>query len=1139
MAEKQYAFSGSGDREFFADDDPLAELARIVGFEPKPVSKPAPTPERRPSVLEPVAPITDIQREPEFDLEDELLREFELYDEPPAIEAPVDTTVAAAEAVAPAVEPEPVEEPETAEEPVPAIVADRAQQVAHLEEPVVSVTNRIEPTLGDDDTDADFLAMLAQEDLDMTTERPASRQDAAVEHHARAVEAVSHSVEVPEFVDADDAVDDHDLHDLHDLDDLPEWPSANAQASVDDVDQSAQAAVETTDLADELERSIVEQPVVPVAAAVTAKAVAEEPRLRLSLANFNVPRTEPRVEPRSETLDARAAIAQPADLGFMPEHDRHEDVAEPVPPVVAKPVEAAVVPEPLEIETESEPLQIDEMLTDELLGDDMFAEELLAADLQLDQADETLAPETGSLFDTVRTAEPGARAPADQTLFSLDDLMADVSRYPVPPRAGQPAVKVEPQIEPRVQTSWERATATVAALQPQPVTRDYGQVDAVPVARQETLATVADRRVDPEPALDERYADQDIQLNFEDIELDLSDMSFDEPAPPIRAAAVPVDVPVATATTARREPEVASPDWTSSFSNPSFTSSYETGAADKAPLDADGDAYMPFDPSLISESEDHVESLAEMDVPALPVVEVEEPVALQPEYDLDIDAEMANLLDGSHAAAQTQTRSMPVEEAGFTQASWAAAPQVQAQPDNRTQTSFDEFDDFERALEEDFRRTLTEPLGRDSGATKMTLEPGGYLASEKKKTRSSRGMLIAASLVAVVGLGAVGAYAWLGGGSDVAGSSSGPRVIVADNQPVKVVPENKGGRTVPNQDKAVYDRVAGNTTEDLKQNTLVSSSEEPVDVVQKTLIPENLPLEGDDEPDAAASATPVGETEDTRLLPNETAAVVADEKKTPGVSPRKVRTMVVRADGTLVAREVSADPVVAEADATQPVAQDTAVSTSQLAEPTVKAEPLATQDAVVETPLATPEVASTAGEATPVQTLPVTDTTQQPSDATLSDVANSDVQSDPPVRVVKTTKIEDKAPIPTTRPVDQPVNIVGTVTDQGNVRPADTQTAAATTETAEKPVEVASVAAGTYVMQVASLPSEAEAQKSYANLQKKFGSVIGGRGVDIKKAEIAGKGTFYRVRIPVGTKDEAAALCVKFRAAGGSCLISK
>ena len=125
------------------------------------------------------------------------------------------------------------------------------------------------------------------------------------------------------------------------------------------------------------------------------------------------------------------------------------------------------------------------------------------------------------------------------------------------------------------------------------------------------------------------------------------------------------------------------------------------------------------------------------------------------------------------------------------------------------------------------------------------------------------------------------------------------------------------------------------------------------------------------------------------------------------------------------------------------------------------------------------------------------------------------------------------APVPTMRPAQQPVDVVAAVSDRGNVQPTQEPAAAAPAE------QVAAVAPGDYVIQIASLPSEADAQKSYQNLSAKFGSVIGGRGVDIKKAEIAGKGTFYRVRIPAGSKNDAVALCEKYRAAGGSCLVAK
>jgi cell division septation protein DedD len=123
------------------------------------------------------------------------------------------------------------------------------------------------------------------------------------------------------------------------------------------------------------------------------------------------------------------------------------------------------------------------------------------------------------------------------------------------------------------------------------------------------------------------------------------------------------------------------------------------------------------------------------------------------------------------------------------------------------------------------------------------------------------------------------------------------------------------------------------------------------------------------------------------------------------------------------------------------------------------------------------------------------------------------------------------------RPAQQPVNVVAAVTDQGNVRAPAAARPPVPAATAAN--QVASLGDGGYVIQIASLPSQAEAQKSYQSLSAKFGGVIAGRGVDIKQADIAGKGTFYRVRIPAGSKPEAVALCERYRSAGGTCLVAK
>ncbi|MEP0698300.1 MAG: SPOR domain-containing protein, partial [Nitratireductor sp.] len=139
-----------------------------------------------------------------------------------------------------------------------------------------------------------------------------------------------------------------------------------------------------------------------------------------------------------------------------------------------------------------------------------------------------------------------------------------------------------------------------------------------------------------------------------------------------------------------------------------------------------------------------------------------------------------------------------------------------------------------------------------------------------------------------------------------------------------------------------------------------------------------------------------------------------------------------------------------------------------------------------------------------------------------------------PVRVVETTtirqsgtqKVPDRGPVAPTRPSDQPVEIVG------NTAQPNRQTEVTALDTrAPKP--------GEWSMQIASQPSPEGAQKSYANLSARYGSILKGRGVNIVKADIAGKGTFWRVRIPAGSRAEATRLCEQYKAAGGSCFVAK
>ncbi len=68
-------------------------------------------------------------------------------------------------------------------------------------------------------------------------------------------------------------------------------------------------------------------------------------------------------------------------------------------------------------------------------------------------------------------------------------------------------------------------------------------------------------------------------------------------------------------------------------------------------------------------------------------------------------------------------------------------------------------------------------------------------------------------------------------------------------------------------------------------------------------------------------------------------------------------------------------------------------------------------------------------------------------------------------------------------------------------------------------------------MQIASQPTEAAAQSSYQDLARRYGKVLGGKQATIVKAEIAGKGTFWRVRgrPPITTRSALRELQVRRR----------
>ncbi len=87
----------------------------------------------------------------------------------------------------------------------------------------------------------------------------------------------------------------------------------------------------------------------------------------------------------------------------------------------------------------------------------------------------------------------------------------------------------------------------------------------------------------------------------------------------------------------------------------------------------------------------------------------------------------------------------------------------------------------------------------------------GYEDEGEDEGRSRVLIYFLAGLIVVGGLGALAYYAYERG---AASTSTAPVIIQAEEGEVKIAPEDPGGMQVPHQDKLVYDRLEGGTSEE-------------------------------------------------------------------------------------------------------------------------------------------------------------------------------------------------------------------------------------------------------------------------------------------------------------------------------------
>jgi hypothetical protein len=98
---------------------------------------------------------------------------------------------------------------------------------------------------------------------------------------------------------------------------------------------------------------------------------------------------------------------------------------------------------------------------------------------------------------------------------------------------------------------------------------------------------------------------------------------------------------------------------------------------------------------------------------------------------------------------------------------------------------------------------------------------------------------------------------------------------------------------------------------------------------------------------------------------------------------------------------------------------------------------------------------------------------------------------------------------------------------------------------APAPARVASAAAGgseagSYIVQLSSQRSEADAQASFRSLQSKFPNLLSARQPIIRRADLGDKGIYFRAMVgPFASAEEAGGFCGSLKTAGGQCVVQR
>jgi hypothetical protein len=184
----------------------------------------------------------------------------------------------------------------------------------------------------------------------------------------------------------------------------------------------------------------------------------------------------------------------------------------------------------------------------------------------------------------------------------------------------------------------------------------------------------------------------------------------------------------------------------------------------------------------------------------------------------------------------------------------------------------------------------------------------GARAKSGMTFRSRSAFMVGSALLGAIALGGALAFAYKQSGGGL--GSETPPLVTADNRPVKELPDEPGGKEFPHKNKLIYDRLQNGDEPEAER--LVPRQEN----VAVPALPPSTETAGMPQP---VASTDLG-TPTTQAVGGEPVAVAAAEESVPDGGPRKVKTMVVRPDGSVETPPIPAAPAEAAAAPVPPEA---------------------------------------------------------------------------------------------------------------------------------------------------------------------------------------------------------------------------